>query len=196
MSIALSDGAVPFVISYRKILKRPKLVRKRHFVGPAQLARNLLVKAIEFFEDIAYETTTEEIDPGRSVAVHWAINVEDPWDVAPGREMNLIAHRMAGDIPPGGAHFEIISQPKAEEQQSPLQPREMTPEDYARTAGAESSHSFVRPPDPAYAPRPVAPLIGAIEEDHEDTSHLGRAGSLGEDHEGPLRRPPLDATGE
>lgn len=109
MQVKMREGAVPFVISYRKILKKPEIERRRVFVGPLQLAKNAAVKVIEFFEGVAYETVTEVKDPGRSVAVHWAVEVEDPWDATPGREMNLVAVRMGDDMPPCGAHFEIVS---------------------------------------------------------------------------------------
>ena len=111
MKIEMGKGAVPFVITYRKILERPKIVRTRRFVGPRQLFRNLVVKVIEAIENAAFETETVPESPGRSVAVHWAIGVEDPWDIQPGREATIVAFRHAGDVPPCGAHFEIIEPP-------------------------------------------------------------------------------------
>ena len=154
MHAQMRDGAVPFVITYRKILEKPKLERIRKFVGPLQLAKNLAVKAIELVENIAFETNTEVLDPGRSVAVHWAVQVEDPWDGTPGREMNLIAYRMLDDVPPCGAHFEILSptvQPKAREHDAHDHYHE-EPEIPA------TPPEWRRPADEAYAPRPVAPL--------------------------------------
>ncbi len=109
MQVKMREGAVPFVISYRKILKKPKIERRRIFVGPLQLMKNAAVKLIELFEVVAYETVTDVKDPGKSVAVHWAVEVEDPWDATPGSEMNLVAVRMGEDLPPCGAHFEIVS---------------------------------------------------------------------------------------
>ena len=116
MQVKMREGAVPFVISYRKIIKKPEIIRRRVFVGPLQLAKNAAVKLIEFLENVAYETVTEVKDPGKSVAVHWAVEVEDPWDATPGREMNLVAIRMGQDMPPCGAHFEIVSPQRDEPQ--------------------------------------------------------------------------------
>jgi hypothetical protein len=218
MKISMADSGVPFVVSYRKILRKPKLVRQRKFVGPVQLVKNILLKAVEFIDDVTYETTTETIDPGQSVAVHWAITVEDPWDVPPGREANLIAYRMAGDMPPCGAHFEIISQPK--QQAEPEEVSELAPEDLrsdkgsvwagmnnARTAPpsrppAQGNGRFVRPPDPAYAPRPVEPLVDELigppesgVQTNEVPADVDGAGGLREDDEGAVRSEEVDEAG-
>lgn len=169
MKVAVSDNAVPFVITYRRIIRKPKLVRRRKFVGPVQFAKNVLVKMIDFVEEMAFSTETEVIDPGHSVSVHWAIQVEDPWDVAPGREANLIAFRMDNDMPPCGAHFEIISPPDrapSRQEQDDAAERGF----HARTGGAK----FVRPPDPAYIPRPVKPLV-QDDDDNDDDSQNRRA---------------------
>ena len=109
MDIKIHEGAVPFVITYRKIIKRPKvrLVRKR--LGLRQILSNIYNKVVDFYESIAVEVVTEVADPGHSVAVHWAFSVEDPWDVSLGREVNLVGVRMLNDVPPSGCHFEIIT---------------------------------------------------------------------------------------
>ena len=143
MDIRLGNGAVPFVISYRKILKTPKVIRRRRFIGVSQLMKNILEKAIEFIEAVAFETETEVIDPGKSVAVHWAVHVEDPWDIQLGREANLIAFRMLDDKPPCGAHFEIISN---------------TPDATPAEEKTQETGSNERP-HPAYTPRRVLPLV-------------------------------------
>jgi hypothetical protein len=191
MKVSLTDAGVPFVITYRKFLKKPKLERRRRFVGPVQLARNILLKAIEFIDDVAYVTETTTVDPGQSVAVHWAVQIEDPWDVTPGREMGLVAFRMMNDMPPCGAHFEIISPPPKE---IPEPSGEFRPEDLQSDKGkiwaGQQGEKFVRPPDAAYAPRPVQPLVeepltapSDTEEEFSDEvpEDLDGAGRLGED---------------
>jgi len=154
MKAQLGEQGVPFVITYRKVLKRPKLARRRKFVGVFQMMRNALSRAIETVEDLAFETETEVIDPGQSVAVHWALDIEDPWDTTTGREKNLVAYRMLGDKPPSGAHFEIFSMPSAppsseggsedqasgpsaqEQEQEQEQPSEISPERWSEAIRA------------------------------------------------------------
>lgn len=199
MKITMKDGAVPFVITFRKILQRPKIKRKRQFVGPGQFVKNMLLKALEMVDDAAFETITDVEDPGKTVAVHWAVSVEDPWDVTTG-EANLIAYRMDGDRPPCGAHFEIISPEEASRPPVEQGPTELTPEAFDRLAermrvggGHQDMHQtsgpmWRRPADPAYSPRPVEPLLNEtqIEESHsEDVEDLDWAGEIGEDDEGP-----------
>jgi hypothetical protein len=182
MKVQMQSGAVPFVVTYRKILKKPQLKRSRHFVGPVRFFKNLLVKAIEAAEDAAFETKIETIEPGQSVAVHWAYQVEDPWDVPPGREARLIGTRMMGDKPPSGAHFEIVSSPRDEE----LSPEAAAAAQTQRVrqhiqnthqhphAHPEGNGRFHRPADAAYAPRPVAPLDLPEEDIDALTSNLDR----------------------
>lgn len=107
--ISVDDSAVPFVITYRNIKKKPKVARTRKFVGAVQLFKNLLINALDYIDNVAFETNTKIIDPGVSTSVHWAVNIADPWDISPGRETNLIAYRMLDDVPPSALHFEIIS---------------------------------------------------------------------------------------
>jgi len=103
----IADGGVPFVVTYRKILKRPKIKRERKYVGTVQMVKNMLARAIEAIEQAAFETTTEYLDPGESVAVHWAVTVADPFDTRAGQEKPLVCFRMENDIPPNGLHFEV-----------------------------------------------------------------------------------------
>lgn len=155
MKLTVADGAVPFVITYRKILKKPKLRRKREFVGPIQLAKNIALRAIEFYEKLAYEESTEVIDPGKTIAVHWAVQVPDPWDIPIGQEVSLVAYRMLNDLPPCGAHFEIISPAKEEPEFDDVLPCE----------------EFRRPSDPAYSTRQVKTIDDEliVNDDTEDS---------------------------
>lgn len=200
MKVTMKDGAVPFVITFRKILEKPKLKRQRRFVGPGQFVKNLILKTIELVEDAAFETQTEVVDPGRTVAVHWAVSVEDPWDVS-SNEANLIAFRMDGDRPPCGAHFEIISpdQPTRPPARQDTYQTELSPEQFNQVAAGSSyqderlsrpQQMWSRPADPAYIPRPVEPLVredgepvnvlsedtgyieDLIDDDHEDRDDL------------------------
>ena len=201
-NIQMSDAGVPIVVTYRKILRKRKLKRERRFVGAVQLVKNLLHKTIEMIEEAAFETKVEEIEPGQSVAVHWAISVEDPWDTTTGVEKNLIAYRMLNDIPPSGIHFEVVSplkeadppqsdSPKNEPARSA--PVDITPEQFR---AAQSRHEespflagtrgpngeFRRPPASEYQPRRVRTLEEELvsgeldDEDAEDLdwSHLQR----------------------
>ena len=127
MKVQVSEHSVPFVITYRKVLRRPKLVKTRQFVGVIQMMKNAMVRAITAVEELAFETETKVEDPGQSVAVHWAVDVEDPWDTTTGREKNLVAYRMLGDKPSSGMHFEIFSMPPKEEEATEEGAPEATP---------------------------------------------------------------------
>jgi len=210
MKVPLADGGVPFVVTYRKILRKPKIKRERKFVGLVQLAKNLMVKVIETMEQAAFETTTEYLDPGQSVAVHWALTVEDPFDTREGKEKNLVAYRMGNDIPPNGLHFEVfMPHPKAEAPPSEMSPEEaerrhrykgpqtnlahdLTPEQFEtlrrrqqdeilqETRGANGG--FRRPADVAYTPRRVPTLEEEVGEgEHEESENLDGARSVRKD---------------
>lgn len=98
-------GASPFVVSYRKITKRPVYERVRNFVGFRRLFLNAVVKALDFVEDICFESENKVLDPGEQTVVHWAIEVDDPWGVNP--QADLTARRVP-DKPGCGGHFEVI----------------------------------------------------------------------------------------
>jgi len=181
MKVQMSDAGVPFVISYKKILRKPKIKRQRKFVGPFRLVRNLVTQALEAALDViekaAFETEIEYLDRGQSVTVHWAVNIDDPFDARPGQEKTLMAFRMLDDMPPCGAHFEIISPPPSDAME------DLSPEAASLHSGPQTNLAhgltaeqfdilrrrqqgeiledvrvngkFVRPPDSAYAPRPV-----------------------------------------
>lgn len=153
MEVKLADSAVPFVVTYRKYLRTPKMKITRRFVGPAQLVKNIIGLVAHVVDDLCFIEEREVTDPGKSVAVHWAIQVEDPWDAEPGREANLIAHRMIGDRPPCGAHFEIITPVREQEGGE-----EMSPEEFSAQRSATNGNGWQRPAHAAYGPRRVKPL--------------------------------------
>ncbi len=134
----IRGGSVPITISYRRVTKRPKIERKRAFVGLTNVIRNLAIKAIEMVEDLAYETVSEELDAGESQVVHWALNVEDPW--GPSNTARMVAYRTGEDRPPAGASFEIIT---IEEQQkhNPVTGEPLTGEE---TATRPANHDQAR----------------------------------------------------
>ena len=154
-------------------LRKPKLKRARKFVGAAQFVKNALYRAIEFVDACAFETETEVIDPGRSVAVHWSVGIPDPFDIPEGKEVPLIAYRMLHDMPPCGAHFEIISPPKGDDAvadsgiESPLN-------------GSRPIHeAYVEPPE--YEPIEDEKAIQANRWGNEITDDLDWPGSERED---------------
>ena len=214
----IADGGVPFVVTYRKILKRPKIKRERKFVGTIQLVKNLIAKAIEAVEQAAFETTTEYLDPGKSVAVHWAVTVADPFDTRPGQEKPLVCFRMENDIPPNGLHFEVYvpdakphsdvdpgRAPQAEGPQANYV-HDLTPEQFEtlrRRQQGESTQeeqrkllrgtrgvneAFRRPHSPEYGQRPIK----TIDEEAEGPARIIEADADDEaEHEEPenLDRP-------
>lgn len=150
IEMTMPEQAVPFVISYRQVVKKPQVERRRIFVGPIQLVKNVLASALEFIEHVAFDTETNVIDPGRSNVVHWAVTIEDPWDN--NREATLIAHKTHGDRPPCGAHFEIVSHAETHDNRE-LRGR-------ARGNGGTKTTSnplLTRPIDPAYLRQPPYP---------------------------------------
>lgn len=206
MKVSISDAGVPFVISFRKILRKPKMTRHRRFVGPIGVVKNLLVKLIEVIEDVAFETKIEELDPGKSVSVHWAVTIPDAFDPTTGVEKNLVAFRMLNDMPPCGAHFEIITPMK--EEKADVSPEEMahnesprtslvhdiTPEQFELLRHRQEQQTllretkgpngtFRRPPNQAYESRPVKTLDEEIAEgvEHEEPANLDRSSSQRED---------------
>jgi hypothetical protein len=98
-------GRVPIVISYRKITKKPVYQRVRGFVGVRRLAINLAIKALDFVEDVCFESENVEVEPGEEQVVHWAIEIEEPWGMNP--QSTLVASRVP-DKPGCGSHYEVI----------------------------------------------------------------------------------------
>ena len=204
--VSISDAGVPFVITFRKILRKPKMTRERRFVGSVRMVKNLLIKVIETIEGVAFETKIEELEPGKSVSVHWAVTIPDAFDPTTGREKNLVAFRMLNDMPPCGAHFEIISPLKEEKadvspeevvQTSPQMDlvHDITPEQFEILRLRQQQQEmpqrsprvnggFHRSPDMAYAPRPIKTLEEEVAEEvtDEEPHDLGGTSRQREEH--------------
>lgn len=98
-------GTVPFVISYRKVSKRPKIEHDRKFVGIRQVYRNITGLVLNTIEDIFYETESKIVDAGKTKVVHWAVNVDDPWGI--NDTATMVASRVP-EKPACGMHYEIV----------------------------------------------------------------------------------------
>lgn len=105
LSGVTAGGTVPIVFTYRRVTKRPEIRRTKSFIGWKRVVGTLLYRAIEWVEELAYVSEITEISPGREQAVHWALQVEDPW--SGDMQSNLVVTRMP-DRPACGANFEII----------------------------------------------------------------------------------------
>lgn len=101
----VKGGRVPFVVSYRRITKRPVYKRIREFVGFRKVLLNLAIKALDFVEDVCFESGNEVVDPGEQSVVHWAVEIDDPWGV---NNISHLAARKVLDKPGCGAHYEVI----------------------------------------------------------------------------------------
>lgn len=98
-------GTTPICITYRKVDQKPVVKRTKRFVGWRQLVKNAIGAAAEFLDSIAYESKEELESGGEVAAVHWAVEVDDPWGVS--SMSSLVAVRVP-ERPPAGVHFEII----------------------------------------------------------------------------------------
>jgi len=121
MELNGGPDVAPFVITYRKVFKRPKIEIVRSFVGFGQLFKNAVSKIKEIYEEIAYDVSKNVIDPGESKAVHWSVNVRDPWESS--GEAEIVANQVPGLRPPAGYHFEVIQILEGEQQKEPIMPR-------------------------------------------------------------------------
>lgn len=115
-----SQEVAPFVITYRKVFRRPKIEIQRRFVGVQQLVKNIFAKVRDLYDEVAFDVQKNVVDAGESKAVHWAVNVRDPWES--GTEADLVAYQVPGVRPPAGYHFEVI-QIVEHEQKAPSEPR-------------------------------------------------------------------------
>jgi hypothetical protein len=105
MNNVVQGGTVPIVMSYRRVTKKPEIKRTKRFIGLKRIIGTLAHRAIEWVEELAYEPETEVLDAGESEVVHWALQVNDPWDV--GGQSHLVVTRLA-DCPPCGMNFETV----------------------------------------------------------------------------------------
>lgn len=106
--IRVGKHVSPIVITYRKVFRKPEYRYNRRFVGVRQLLQNVTDRLRAIAEEIAFEVTREVVDPGETKAVHWAINVAEPWEAD--TVSDLVAVHTHGIVPPGAMHFEVIEQ--------------------------------------------------------------------------------------
>lgn len=97
-------GSVPFVVSYKKVSRRPKVKTKRKFVGIRGVVRNVVGKITNEIDEIFFTYEQEIMEQGVTKVVHWAIDVNEPWGV--NDRTGVVATRLP-EIPPCGTHYEI-----------------------------------------------------------------------------------------
>jgi hypothetical protein len=97
-------GSVPFVVSYKKVSRRPKVKTKRRFVGIRGVFKNVVGKITSEIDEIFFTYEQEIMEQGVTKVVHWAIDVNDPWGV--NERAGIVATRLP-EIPPCGTHYEI-----------------------------------------------------------------------------------------
>ncbi len=105
--LRMSDEAAPIVFTYRRVSRPPVIERRKRFVGVRAAIRNAVSLLKETVEHLVYVDDHKVIDAGESTAVHWAIQVEDPFDAS--SPSPVIAVQTHGYRPPAGFHFEVIS---------------------------------------------------------------------------------------
>lgn len=124
----IMGGTTPICITYRRSSERPVIKQKRRFVGFRQLVKNAFHLIADTFDSIAFETEEKLELSDDTVAVHWALEVDDPW--GSDRESTLVAVRVP-ECPPAGQHFEIFkidpSLGKKEPQKRRLDPADEVP---------------------------------------------------------------------
>jgi hypothetical protein len=97
-------GSVPFVVSYKKVSRRPKIKTKRRFVGFRGAIKNIVGKIGSELDDMFFTYEQEIEEQGIAKVVHWAIDVNDPWGV--NERAGVVCSRLP-EIPPCGTHYEI-----------------------------------------------------------------------------------------
>lgn len=103
--VQAKGGAAPIVIGYRRITKRPIYQRIRSFIGFRKIVLNLAIKALDFVEEIAFESENVVVEPGEEAVVYWAIEVDEPWGVNAVSELQA---RRVPDKPGCGYYAEVI----------------------------------------------------------------------------------------
>lgn len=134
--VTIHESTVPFVITYRRVYERPKVEQWVEFRGWGKGLKRMADKVKATIHDCFYEEKQKMISPGRSQAVHWAINVADPFDAA--GEQELVAKNYGTDKPPAAVNFHVIQMVDQENAQR-----------WQDTRHVEH---------PAYRPQSVAPL--------------------------------------
>lgn len=97
-------GSVPFVVSYKKVSRRPKVKVKRKFVGIRGIFKNIVGKIGAEIDEIFFTYEQEIMEQGVTKVVHWAVDVNDPWGV---NERSGVVCTRLPEIPPCGTHYEI-----------------------------------------------------------------------------------------
>ena len=105
MKGTVRGGTVPLTISYRKVTERPEVERTRRFVGWKRVWANIAIKVIEAIEEVAYEQKDEVLKAGKQSVVHWAIEIENPWDM---NDVSTVRAIRVPDKPAAGLSLEVI----------------------------------------------------------------------------------------
>jgi hypothetical protein len=149
MEINGGPDVAPFVITYRQVFQRPKIEITRKFVGIKRLVVNAIKKAQEVFDEIAYDVERNVVDPGKSRAVHWAINVREPWES--GSEADVVAVQVPGIRPPAGYHFEVIQVVERPQREPPRNGTHYKPPggvaDHIRSSMLDNMETFTQQDD-------------------------------------------------
>jgi hypothetical protein len=113
------DQAVPIIIAKRRVMKEPRIEKRRRFVGFKKGLGTLLYKAIDSVLECFWDVEKEVLDAGESDVIHYAIDVSDtPGAASP----ELVVTRLVGRARPGcGVYCEVIS-PIREESAAVEQP--------------------------------------------------------------------------
>lgn len=98
-------GTTPLCITYHRTPAPPKFTRTRRFVGFRRMLRNAVGVVSDLIETIAFETSESFELPDGATAVHWAVEIDDPWGLSP--ESQLVAVRVP-EQPPAGTTFEVF----------------------------------------------------------------------------------------
>jgi hypothetical protein len=98
-------GSTPICVTYHRTPSAPRLKRTRRFVGLRQLALNVVNAIVDAIDDLAFETSEQLEMPDGAVAVHWAVEIDDPW--GPDGESQLLAIRVP-ERPVASTNFEVF----------------------------------------------------------------------------------------
>lgn len=134
--VTIHESTVPFVITYRRVYQRPKVEEWFEFRGWGSGLKRAANKVKSVVHDCFYEHKQKMIEPGRSQAVHWGIQIADPFDAS--GEQELVAKNYGHDKPPAAVNFHVV---QVVDEETRARWQDTRPVEH-----------------PAYRPRPVAPL--------------------------------------
>ena len=117
--LKMSDKAAPIVFTYRRVLRRPTVEIEHRFVGFYRFLKNAVIKLHDLVDELAFEEKRNVTDPGESQAVHWALQVRDPFDSEGTAE--VVAFKTPGYRPSAGWHFEVFSMDEGQPKPSPAE---------------------------------------------------------------------------